>query len=111
MNKSFLKNCAEKYGSPLYVYDLNKLDKNFDDLKKSLPKKSKILYSIKANPNSEIIKRFKELNCEFEVSSIGEAKKVLACGVIAKKIFLTGPAKDFNDLKFAIKKTIWNYIN
>ena len=104
MNKSFLKKCAERYGSPLYVYDLNKLDKTFNDLKKSLPKKSKILYSIKANPNSEIIKKFKELNCEFEVSSIGEAKKVLACGVIAKKIFLTGPAKDFNDLKFAIKK-------
>ena len=50
MNKSFLKKCAERYGSPLYVYDLNKLDKTFNDLKKSLPKKSKILYSIKANP-------------------------------------------------------------
>ena len=36
---------------------------------------SKILYSIKANPNKEIIKKFKNLKCEFEVSSIGEVKK------------------------------------
>ena len=48
MNKSFLKNCAEKYGSPLYVYDLNKLDKNFDDLKKSFVKEeNKRLLEIK----------------------------------------------------------------
>ena len=29
----------------------------------------------KANPNKEIIKKFKNLKCEFEVPSIGEVKK------------------------------------
>ncbi len=106
MNKNFLKKCAIRYGSPLYLYDLDKIENAFFNLKKSLPKKSKILYSIKANPNKEIIKKFKTLNCDFEVSSIGEAKKVLECNVHPKRIFLTGPAKSLSDLNYVIKNNI-----
>ncbi len=106
MNKNFLKKCAIKYGSPLYLYDLDKIEYAFNNLKNSLPKKSKILYSIKANPNKEIIKKFKTLNCDFEVSSIGETKRVLECGVNPKRIFLTGPAKSLSDLNYIIKHKI-----
>ena len=106
MKRNFIKNCAKKYGSPLYLYDLNKIDSSYKNLKNSIPKNSKILYSIKANPNKEIIKKFKNLKCEFEVSSIGEVKKVLECGVNSKNIFLTGPAKSHSDLNFAVKKNI-----
>lgn len=106
MIKSFLNKCVKKYGSPLYFYDLNKIDISYKNLKDSIPKNSKILYSIKANPNKEIIKKFKKLRCEFEVSSIGEAKKVLKCGVKPENIFLTGPAKSYSDLKYAVKNKL-----
>ena len=106
MIKSFLNKCVKKYGSPLYFYDLNKIDISYKNLKDSIPKNSKILYSIKANPNKEIIKKFKKLRCEFEVSSIGEAKKVLKCGVKPENIFLTGPAKSYSDLKYAFENKL-----
>ena len=106
MKKSFLNKCVKKYGSPLYFYDLSEIDISYKNLKNSIPKNSKILYSIKANPNKEIIKKFKKLSCGFEVSSIGEAKKVLKCGVKSKNIFLTGPAKSYTDLKFAVENNL-----
>ena len=106
MKKIFLQNCIKKHGSPLYIYDLDRIDLSYKNLKDSIPQNSKILYSIKANPNKEIIKKFKKLKCEFEVSSIGEAKKVLQCGVKSKNIFLTGPAKSHSDLNFAVKNNL-----
>ena len=77
MKRNFIKNCAKKYGSPLYLYDLNKIDTSYKNLKNSIPKNSKILYSIKANPNKEIIKGLENENEDILVKSYSfeEVKK------------------------------------
>ena len=50
MNNLELLKAAEKYGSPLYVYDTNKIKKQYNRLKKSFKtvKSLQINYAVKA---------------------------------------------------------------
>lgn len=106
MKNSFLKKCAKKYGTPIYIYDVNKISLALSDLKKSLPDFANLFYSIKANPNKDIIKHLYKKNCKIEVSSIGELKKSIKSGVKATNILFTGPGKTKEELIFIIKNNI-----
>jgi diaminopimelate decarboxylase len=45
---------ASRFGTPLYVYDLDRVACSYQDLRKSLPEKCSIFYSLKANPHPDI---------------------------------------------------------
>ena len=53
MNNLELLKAAEKYGSPLYIYDTNKIKKQYNRLKKSFKtvKSLQINYAVKASSN------------------------------------------------------------
>lgn len=87
-------NClVEEYGSPLYVYNLAELTKSYQKLINSLPDKSIIYYSLKANPNPEITRHLINLGCYAEISSIGELDTVLDVGGSPEHCLYTGQEK------------------
>ena len=67
------KELAEKYNTPLYVYDFNHFSSQFNELKKAFKaRKSIIAYAVKANSNLSVIKHFASLGAGADCVSIGE---------------------------------------
>ena len=91
---------AERYGTPLFVYDDAVLSAQFDTLRRSLPDNVAIYYSIKANPNPEIVKFFAKRAAGLEVASAGEFVTALAAGVSPKDVLFAGPGKTAEELAY-----------
>ncbi len=103
INKKKIIKILKKEKTPLYIYDKNILKKYLNIMKTI---KAKIFYSIKANPNNDIIKFFNKENGYFEAVSIGELKKVLKYSKNLSKTIFVGPAKKDFEIEFAIKNNI-----
>ena len=82
MKTSKLKEAAAVFGTPLYVYDLDIIRKQYLELKNSMKKipNLKIYFAAKALSNISILKYFKGLGTGLETSSIEEVKIGLLCG-------------------------------
>lgn len=100
------KGLIEKYGSPLYVYDLSEVSNAYQKLVNSLPDCSIIYYSLKANPNPEVTKHLVNLGCHAEVSSTGELDIALNAGTNPKNCIYTGPGKTKDEIKYALSKGV-----
>ncbi|EEP71448.1 orn/DAP/Arg decarboxylase 2 [Micromonospora sp. ATCC 39149] len=90
------------YGSPLYVYDLDRIDQAHADLRAALPTPSTLLYSMKANPHPVIARRLRLAGCRLEVSSAGELAAALLAGAGGGDLLYTGPAKTPAELEEAV---------
>ena len=84
---------AEEYGTPLFVYDASVLKTKWSNLRRTLPERVEIYYSVKANPTSAIVKTFLTLGCGLEIASGGELYQALASGCPADHIVFAGPGK------------------
>ena len=61
LNDQVLIEAAQKFDTPLYVYDANLMLRKWDILQSLLPDKVSVFYSVKANPNIFVIDIFREL--------------------------------------------------
>ncbi|MFX3650450.1 MAG: hypothetical protein ACE3K2_13570 [Paenibacillus sp.] len=95
-----------KYGSPLYIYDLNILRQSCNRLKDALPEPSMLYYSLKANPHPAIVKQLLDMGCRAEVSSLGELNSVLEAGGLPRDVLYTGPGKSKSELKVAVAQGV-----
>jgi diaminopimelate decarboxylase len=97
---------AERFGTPLYVYDLDRVAASYRDLTRSLPAGCTIFYSLKANPHPDIARALREAGgyppCRAEVSSVGELSAALEAGFAAGDCLYTGPGKTSRELITAI---------
>ena len=101
------KNLAKKYSTPLYVYDFNHFENQYNELKKAFKaRKSIISYAVKANSNLSVIKKFASLGSGADCVSIGEVKRALLAGVDKYKIIFSGVGKRDDEIKEAIKRDI-----
>jgi diaminopimelate decarboxylase len=66
------------YGSPLYAYDLDEVDRRARTLLAALPPGASLFYSLKANPLPALVRSLKEQGCNAEISSLGRARPVTA---------------------------------
>ena len=55
MDKSTIKNLMNEYKRPFYIYDEEVIDEQIQKLKDNFPE-FEFLYSIKTNPNENIVK-------------------------------------------------------
>ena len=106
---NLLQTLAEKYGTPLYVYNLRDVRSNFFKLRSALPPHSRIYYSLKANPHPDLVRCLVSLGCSLEVSSIGEIAAALSSGVSPENVLFTGPAKTSHAIRYAISSGIRNF--
>ncbi|GAA0467655.1 diaminopimelate decarboxylase [Paractinoplanes deccanensis] len=93
---------VERFGSPLYAYDISTIGAAHADLTGQLPAGSRVLYSVKANPHPELIRHLHRLGCGVEVSSTGELDAALVAGVPTGDIVHNGPAKSRAELEHAV---------
>jgi diaminopimelate decarboxylase len=105
------KNLVEKYGSPLYVYDFNHFESQFNSLKDAFRgKKSLIAFAVKSNSNLSVIKKFADLGSGADCVSIGEVRRALRAGVKNYQIIFSGVGKSDSEIAEAIELGIL-YIN
>ena len=98
---------ARKYGTPLYVYDFNEIQKNFIALKEAfVARKSLVCFAIKASSNLSILKFLSDLGSGFDCVSIGELRRALYIGAKSYKIIFSGVGKQDGELEFALKSDI-----
>ena len=98
---------ARKYGTPLYVYDFNEIQKNFIALKEAFAaRKSLVCFAIKASSNLSILKFLSDLGSGFDCVSIGELRRALYIGAKSYKIIFSGVGKQDGELEFALQSDI-----
>jgi diaminopimelate decarboxylase len=91
--RSFGRELLERYGSPLYVYDLDEAERQAKSLFDLLPKSSQVLYSVKANPIPEVCAALKSAGCRVEIASPLELNVVFEAGFTPDQILCSGPGK------------------
>jgi len=101
------KTLADKYDTPLYVYDFNHFKEQYMALKNAFKaRKSIIAYAVKANSNLSVIKHFAQLGSGADCVSIGEVKRALIAGVDKYKIIFSGVGKRDDEIQEALEKDI-----
>lgn len=95
MQTEDIKTIAQKFGTPLYIYDGDKIKNNFLELRDCLSKQVDIFYSIKANPNVSIAALLQQSGAGAEVSSLAELETALMAGFTPQNIIVVGPYKSF----------------
>jgi len=101
------KSLAKEYGTPLYVYDFDKIKENYLKLKSAFEgEKSLIAYAVKANSNLSVINHLAKLGSGADCVSIGEVKRALRAGVEPYKIIFSGVGKSDIELKEALELNI-----
>jgi len=91
IERSKLLELAKKYGSPLYVYDANTIDRQYQRLTDAFKgvKNLKLNYAVKALSNINILHYFKNLGAGLDTVSIQEVQLSLATGINPKDIIYT----------------------
>ena len=91
MENTQLIELANKYGSPLYVYDTDKIASQYNRLTSAFSnvKNLKLNYAVKALSNVNILKFFKNLGAGLDTVSYQEVQLGLTTGINPKNIIYT----------------------
>ncbi len=95
---------AEKYGTPLYVYDettIRTIANQYKDAFKSYPKVS-MLYASKAFMTKAIVRILDEEGFGFDLVSGGEIYTAHTAGADMKKCLFNGNNKSYDELEMAV---------
>ncbi|MCG8184205.1 diaminopimelate decarboxylase [Tenacibaculum piscium] len=105
MNREALLDLANKYGSPLYVYDTEKIIDQYKNMTTAFSKVKnlKINYAVKALSNINILKVFKTLNSGLDTVSIQEVKLGLLAGFNPKDIIYTPNGVSLHEIEEVAK--------
>ena len=101
MKNQILLDAIRKYGSPLYVYDSNKIKSQFNRLTQSFKnvKKLQINYAVKASSNISILKYLINMGAGIDAVSIQEVKLATRAGVAPEKIIYTPNGVSLDDIE------------
>ena len=99
-NKDLIK-AADKFGTPLYVYDLSKIESQYNRLVNSFKtiKNLKINYAVKALSNLSILKYINNLGAGIDTVSIQEVLIGIKAGFSPEKIIYTPNGVSIDEIK------------
>ncbi len=99
---------AEQFGTPLYVYDADKITSQIQNLKSAFSKLPvKLKYATKALSNINILKVIKNGGCGLDVVSIQEARLGLLAGFEPKDIMFTPNCTPFQEIEQAVSMGLY----
>ena len=102
-----LHELARTHGTPLYVYDMERIKRNFLSFKQAFSgRKSLICYALKANANLSILKLLAQLGSGADCVSIGEVRRALLAGIPRYKIIFSGVGKRDDEIEEALRENI-----
>jgi diaminopimelate decarboxylase len=93
---------AARYGTPVYVYDLDVVGRQAAALRAALPERLDLAFAVKANPNLAVLRHLAGLALGADVASGGELRHVLRAGFAPERVAITGPGKRDEELAAAV---------
>lgn len=98
-----LTEICEEFGTPLYLYDADKIASQFKNMKSAFSNLNvRIKYAAKSLTNISILKYLKALGCELDAVSIEEAHIGLQAGYNPKEILYTPNCVSIEEIKEAV---------
>jgi diaminopimelate decarboxylase len=91
-----------KFGTPLYVYDGNKIVTQLEKLRQAFDVNINIKFAVKALSNLSILRLLKKYGAGADVVSIQEARLALLAGFNANDIMFTPNNVDFAEIQEAV---------
>ena len=99
-----VKQLAEKFGTPLYIYSRATLERHWHAFDSALGDHPHLIcYAVKANSNIGILNVMAKLGSGFDIVSQGELERVLAAGGEASKVVFSGVAKSRAEIMRALE--------
>ncbi|AXP81882.1 Diaminopimelate decarboxylase [Mariniflexile rhizosphaerae] len=105
MLENQLLKIAQDFGSPVYVYDAEKIESQYKRLTNAFKnvKHLKINYAVKALSNISILKLFNSLGSGIDTVSIQEVQLGLAAGFLPEQIIFTPNGVSLTEIEEAAK--------
>ena len=102
MTNEQLISIAGEYGTPVYVYDAEKITEQYNRLQTAFADGNvKFFYACKALTNVNILKHIKSIGAGIDCSSINEVKLAMLAGFEAKEILYTSNGIHFSEIEEA----------
>ncbi|WP_308597970.1 diaminopimelate decarboxylase [uncultured Haemophilus sp.] len=99
-----VKQLAEEFGTPLYIYSRATLERHWHAFDSALGKHPHLIcYAVKANSNIGILNVMAKLGSGFDIVSQGELERVLAAGGDPSKVVFSGVAKSRVEIMRALE--------
>ena len=99
-----VKQLAEEFGTPLYIYSRATLERHWHAFDSALGQHPHLIcYAVKANSNIGILNVMAKLGSGFDIVSQGELERVLAAGGDASKVVFSGVAKSRTEIMRALE--------
>ena len=99
-----VKQLAEEFGTPLYIYSRATLERHWHAFDSALGDHPHLIcYAVKANSNIGILNIMAKLGSGFDIVSLGELERVLAAGGEASKVVFSGVAKSRAEIMRALE--------
>ena len=99
-----VKQLAEEFGTPLYIYSRATLERHWHAFDSALGDHPHLIcYAVKANSNIGILNIMAKLGSGFDIVSQGELERVLAAGGEASKVVFSGVAKSRAEIMRALE--------
>jgi len=105
-----LKDIADVYGTPTFVYSKATLERHAKAYINSFKKMNGLVcFSVKALSNISILKTLKNSGCGFDIVSGGELHRALLAGANPKKIIFSGVGKSKAEMESGIENNILSF--
>lgn len=99
-----VKQLAEQFGTPLYIYSKATLERHWHAFDKAFGEHPHLVcYAVKSNPNIAILNVMAKLGSGFDIVSQGELERVLAAGGDPTKVVFSGVAKSEPEITRALE--------
>jgi len=99
-----VKQLAEEFGTPLYIYSRATLERHWHAFDSALGDHPHLIcYAVKANSNIGILNVMAKLGSGFDIVSLGELERVLEAGGEASKVVFSGVAKSRAEIMRALE--------
>ena len=93
---------AATYGTPLYVYNANKITEQYQQLQQAFEGvDSRFFFACKALTNISILKHIRKLGCNIDCSSVNEAHLAIRAGFDPKNVLYTSNGIAFEEIEEA----------
>ena len=99
-----LREIAETYGTPCYVYSRATLERHWHAFDDAFEGHSHLVcFAVKANSNLGVLNTLARLGSGFDIVSVGELERVLAAGGEPGRVVFSGVGKQAHEMRRALQ--------
>ncbi|MEI8074678.1 MAG: diaminopimelate decarboxylase [Bacteroidota bacterium] len=103
LSPELLCSIANDYGTPLYVYNADKITAQFRNLQTAFANSNtRFFYACKSLTNINILKHILSIGCSIDCSSVNEAHLAIHVGFKPENILYTSNGIDFSEIEEAV---------